>query len=177
MNVERHVSIFRNGSNQAIRIPREFELAGTEAIMRKEGERLIIEPLPPRNQLLKLLASWEPLDDDFPVIADPPRLRTIFSDDWALHARYQHPLRHNSESRWQGCKTHGGNGGRDCVYERHGGLRASLRCGKARLIGSDTKGSGFAGDYSRTAVGFRCRSVLRRNPHGSGKQGTLHWWE
>lgn len=34
----------------------------------------------------------------------PPRLRTIFSDDWALHARYQHPLRHNSESRWQAVK-------------------------------------------------------------------------
>jgi len=26
-------------------------------------------------------------------------------------------------------------------------------------------------------VGFQCRSVLRRNPHGSGKQGTLHRWE
>lgn len=72
MSVERHVSIFRNGRNQAIRIPREFELAGTEAIMRKEGERLIIEPLSPRDQLLKLLASWAPLDDDFPEIADPP---------------------------------------------------------------------------------------------------------
>lgn len=72
MSVERRVSIFRNGRNQAIRIPREFELAGTEAIMRKEGERLIIEPLSPRDQLLKLLASWAPLDDDFPEIADPP---------------------------------------------------------------------------------------------------------
>ena len=35
MNSERHVSLFRNGRNQAVRIPREFELEGTEAIIRK----------------------------------------------------------------------------------------------------------------------------------------------
>ncbi len=33
---ERHVRLFRNGRNQAVRIPREFELEGEEAIMRKE---------------------------------------------------------------------------------------------------------------------------------------------
>ena len=69
---ERHVSIFRNGSNQAVRIPREFELEGTEAIMRKEGNRLIIEPLPKPDRLLTLLQSWEPMDEDFPAIEDPP---------------------------------------------------------------------------------------------------------
>ena len=42
MNPERHVKIFKNGRNQAIRIPREFEFSGEEAIMRKEGDRLII---------------------------------------------------------------------------------------------------------------------------------------
>ncbi len=67
---ERHVSLFRNGRNQAIRIPRDFELPGTEAIVRKEGERLIIEPLP-QNRLLSLLAGWAPLEVDFPEIADP----------------------------------------------------------------------------------------------------------
>jgi len=72
MIAERQVSLFRNGRNQAIRIPREFELAGTEAIMRKEGERLIIEPAPPRNRLLALLAGWDPVLDDFPEVADPP---------------------------------------------------------------------------------------------------------
>lgn len=72
MIAERHVSIFRNGRNQAIRIPREFEIAGTEAIIRKEGDRLIIEPVPPRSRLLALLADWDALDVDFPEIADPP---------------------------------------------------------------------------------------------------------
>ena len=33
---ERHVRLFKNGRNQAVRIPREFELPGEDAIMRKE---------------------------------------------------------------------------------------------------------------------------------------------
>ena len=67
MSAERHVKLFRNGRNQAVRIPREFELAGTDAIMRKEGERLVIEPAPPKS-LLAVLATLEPLDEEFPDI-------------------------------------------------------------------------------------------------------------
>ncbi|MGP0060015.1 MAG: antitoxin [Beijerinckiaceae bacterium] len=69
VNAERHVKLFRNGRNQAVRIPREFELPGEDAIMRKEGGRLIIEPAPPKS-LLALLASLSPLDEDFPPISD-----------------------------------------------------------------------------------------------------------
>jgi antitoxin VapB len=47
MTAERHVKLFKNGRNQAVRIPREFELPGEDATMRKEGDRLIIEPAPP----------------------------------------------------------------------------------------------------------------------------------
>jgi antitoxin VapB len=71
MDTERQVRLFRNGRNQAVRIPREFELPGDEAIIRKEGDRLIIEPLR-RPSLLALLASWEPLEEDFPEIEDRP---------------------------------------------------------------------------------------------------------
>ena len=34
---ERVVKLFRNGRNQAVRVPREFELPGSEAIMRKSA--------------------------------------------------------------------------------------------------------------------------------------------
>ena len=71
MPSERHVKLFRNGRNQAVRIPREFELPGEDAIMRKDGDRLIIEPAAP-NSLLALLASLAPLDEEFPPIPDPP---------------------------------------------------------------------------------------------------------
>jgi len=71
MHNERHVSLFRNGRNQAIRIPREFEMEGTEAIIHKEGEKLIIEPV--RKKSLKvLLASLPTLDENFPDIIDLP---------------------------------------------------------------------------------------------------------
>ena len=69
MQTERHVRLFRNGRNQALRIPREFELDGNEAIIRKEGDRLIIEPVAKKG-LAALLSSWEPLDEEFPEIED-----------------------------------------------------------------------------------------------------------
>ena len=64
---ERPVKLFRNGRNQAVRIPREFELPGEDAIMRKEGDKLIIEPAAPQS-LLALLETLRPLDEDFPPI-------------------------------------------------------------------------------------------------------------
>jgi antitoxin VapB len=71
MNLERHVKLFKNGRSQAVRIPREFELPGEDAIMRKEGRRIIIEPAPARS-LLDVLKTWEPIDDDFGPIEDLP---------------------------------------------------------------------------------------------------------
>jgi antitoxin VapB len=69
--LERHVKLFKNGRNQAVRIPREFELPGEDAIMRKEGDRLIIEPTAPKS-LLALLETLEPVEDEFPPIPDLP---------------------------------------------------------------------------------------------------------
>lgn len=72
---ERHASLFRNGRNQAVRIPREFEMEGTEVRMHKEGDRLILTPVR-RNHLLELLASWEPLNEGLPDVEDsPPQTR------------------------------------------------------------------------------------------------------
>lgn len=67
----RRVSLFRNGRNQAVRIPREFELPGSEATIRKDGDRLVIEPAPPTS-LLAWLATLEPLDEEFPPIEELP---------------------------------------------------------------------------------------------------------
>ena len=67
MQHERRVKLFRNGRNQAVRIPVEFELPGNEATMRREGDRLIVEPVR-QQSLLELLATMEPSDEDFPDI-------------------------------------------------------------------------------------------------------------
>jgi antitoxin VapB len=67
MGVARRVRIFRNGRNQAIRIPVEFELPGNEAILHREGDRLILEPVR-KKSLLRLLEELEPLDEQFPDV-------------------------------------------------------------------------------------------------------------
>jgi len=70
-SLQRQVRLFRNGRNQALRIPRDFELPGSEAIIRKEGDRLIIEPVPHRS-LLQVLESLKPLTETFSEIDDQP---------------------------------------------------------------------------------------------------------
>jgi len=71
MSVEREVKLIKNGRNRAVRIPREFEFPGDRAIMRREGDRIIIEPAPPRS-LLEVLAALTPLDEELPAIEDVP---------------------------------------------------------------------------------------------------------
>jgi antitoxin VapB len=71
MQTERHVHLFRNGRSQAIRIPKDFELEGNEAIIRKDGDRLIIESVK-KKSLRALLAGWQPFADELPEIEDPP---------------------------------------------------------------------------------------------------------
>ena len=70
--LERYVKLFKNGRNQAVRIPRGFELPGDEAIMRKEGDRITIEPAPQKKSLLELLDEWEPIDEEIPEVEDLP---------------------------------------------------------------------------------------------------------
>lgn len=78
MNAIRHVKLFRNGRNQAVRIPVEFELPGEDAVMHRDGDRLVIAPVHKRG-LSTLLARMEPLEEDMPEIVDPaPQAETIF---------------------------------------------------------------------------------------------------
>ena len=68
----RHARLFRNGRNQAVRIPREFELAADEVVIYQEDHRLIIEPVERRPSLAQVLSGLKPLSEDFPAIDDPP---------------------------------------------------------------------------------------------------------
>lgn len=71
MSAFRHIKLFKNGRNQAVRIPREFELPGEDAIIRREGDKLIIEAAPPKS-LLALLSKMTALEDTFPEVDDAP---------------------------------------------------------------------------------------------------------
>jgi antitoxin VapB len=73
----RVVKLFRNGANQAVRIPKEFELPGTQALMHREGNRLILELVPDRPKkgtaaallaALESMKDWEPITEEFPDV-------------------------------------------------------------------------------------------------------------
>ncbi len=68
MNPERQVRRFRNGRNQALRIPRDLELPGRVATLRKEGPRLIVEPVAGPS-LLEVLATQTWISSSPPAFA------------------------------------------------------------------------------------------------------------
>ncbi len=80
----KEAKLFRNNRSQAVRIPVEFELPGDRVLIRREGEKLIIEPVTKPSTIIELLAAWKkdaPLgpEDQFPDIEDSPaRAETIF---------------------------------------------------------------------------------------------------
>ena len=64
----KHAALFRNGRNQALRIPRAFELPGKEVIVYRDGERLIVEPIKQKTGLLAVLADLKSIDEEFPDV-------------------------------------------------------------------------------------------------------------
>jgi antitoxin VapB len=70
MNLQRKASLFRNGRSQAVRIPKEFEFAGDEVMISKDGARLVIEAVAPAITFGEWLATLEPSDVEWPVIDD-----------------------------------------------------------------------------------------------------------
>jgi antitoxin VapB len=71
MSPPRTVRLFKNGRNQAVRIPRDLELPGDEVLIYRDGMKLVLEATA-RPSLRHLLASWDPIDADWPAIPDAP---------------------------------------------------------------------------------------------------------
>lgn len=53
---------FKSGCRQYVRIPRKWELPGSEAVIRKDGNRLIVSPTPTKT-LLAALRRLGPLPE------------------------------------------------------------------------------------------------------------------
>ena len=67
-SIPRTARLFRNGRNQAVRIPRDLEFAVDEVYVYRDGDRLVLEPVQTRSRLLEHLAEWQPIEDEFPDI-------------------------------------------------------------------------------------------------------------
>ena len=55
--------IFRSGNSQAVRIPKEFQLEGTEVEIQRRGDSLILRPK--RKSWAPFLESLGKFSDDF----------------------------------------------------------------------------------------------------------------
>ncbi len=71
--------LFWSGRSQAVRLPKEFRIEGSEVRIRRMGAAIILEPIPTNWAWLDALAG--PLDPDFqragleqPALADRPEL-------------------------------------------------------------------------------------------------------
>jgi antitoxin VapB len=78
MELERHVRIFKNGRNRAVRIPVEFDFPGDEVIMRKEGDKITLEPVKRKQEsLIEWLRRQDPIDEDFDFDLREPPARNV----------------------------------------------------------------------------------------------------
>ena len=50
--------LFMNGRSQAVRLPKEFRFVGSEVLIRKEGENIILSPRP---------SSWDAFFKETPL--------------------------------------------------------------------------------------------------------------
>lgn len=67
MTAEYHVKIIKDGNSQTLSIPHELNLSTSEVTIRKEADKLIIEPYQ-KKSLLQVLATLEDSDEDINLI-------------------------------------------------------------------------------------------------------------
>ena len=73
MDEPRTTTLFRHGDEQAVSIPSDFELPGSEVTIRRQGDALVIEPKPAKRKptLLDVLDQMVPLTkEEWPDIDD-----------------------------------------------------------------------------------------------------------
>ncbi len=63
--------VFRNGQSQAIRLPKEFRVVGTEVFIKKQGNMIVLIPIE-GNPWENLFASLNQFSDDFMTKRDQP---------------------------------------------------------------------------------------------------------
>jgi antitoxin VapB len=67
MNTEYRTQLVRDGNRQTLQIPQELFLLTKEVSIRKEGDKLIVEPYLQKT-LLEILATLDDIDEEFPNI-------------------------------------------------------------------------------------------------------------
>ena len=69
-NIEDTAKLFKNGSSQAVRLPKEYRFEGDKVHIYREGDKVILMPYKSRTELL--LESLEMFDDDIHLERNQP---------------------------------------------------------------------------------------------------------
>ncbi len=72
--------LFQHGGSQAVRLPKAFRFEGSEVTVRRDGDAVILEPVPAKRRRPRtkeeMAAFWAELDSlgdsDFPDRDQPP---------------------------------------------------------------------------------------------------------
>lgn len=87
VDTEVETTVFRSGNSDAVRLPNSFGLLGKKVRVRRDGGRVIVEPVVKRKWPAGFFESFSGADDDFaapprpgPDPADDERLRRLFDD-------------------------------------------------------------------------------------------------
>ncbi len=62
--------LFKNGQSQAVRLPKEFRMAGREVYIKKEGEAIVL--LPKEKSWESLFESLNHFEKDFKIERNQP---------------------------------------------------------------------------------------------------------
>ena len=62
--------LFKNGRSQAVRLPKEFRMTGSEVYIKKQGEAIIL--LPKENSWAPLFSSLNHFTKDFKIERNQP---------------------------------------------------------------------------------------------------------
>lgn len=64
--------LFKNGQSQAVRLPKEFRMAGTEVYIKKQGEAIVL--IPKENSWKPLFDSLNHFEKDFKIERNQPKM-------------------------------------------------------------------------------------------------------
>ena len=79
--------LFTNGASQAVRLPKEFRMSGTEVRIWKEGNRVVMEPV--QSGWDAMFAAIAELPEDFRIERNQPPMQ---ERDWTQGLQVAEPV-------------------------------------------------------------------------------------
>lgn len=76
--MQAHAKVFMSGRSQAVRLPKAFRLTGDEVLVEKQGDKLLLTPVPKTDWAAFFAAPGVPADFLIARKDKPPVAKDIF---------------------------------------------------------------------------------------------------